>query len=53
MKEVREVDISYDIRYMWNLKGNDTSKLIKQKQTHRLGECGCGDGAGGKVEGKG
>ena len=31
-------EISYDIPYMWNLKGNDTNELTKQKETHRLRE---------------
>ena len=30
-----------DIPYMWNLKGNDTNELTKQKQTHRLSEGTC------------
>ena len=30
--------ISYDITYMWNLKGHDINEIIKQKQTHRLRE---------------
>ena len=35
-----------DIPYMWNLKGNDTNELTKQKQTHRLceGTCFCRGG---------
>jgi len=32
----KEGEISYDIFYMWNLKRNDTNKLMKQKETHRL-----------------
>ena len=39
-------DISYDIPYTWNLKRNDTNKLIKQKETHRLRKwthSGCGE----------
>ena len=34
-KSDREGEI-YDIPYMWNLKGNDTNELTKQK--HGLGE---------------
>ena len=34
--KIREGDISYNIPYMWNLKGNDTNELTKQKETHRL-----------------
>ena len=26
------------ILYIWNLKGNDTNKLTKEKKTHRLRE---------------
>ena len=32
----REGEILYDIPYLKNLKRNDTSEFIKQKQTHRL-----------------
>ena len=28
LSEVREGKVSYDIPYMWNLKGNDTNDLI-------------------------
>ena len=35
-KSDREGEISYDIPYMWNLKRNDTNKLTKQNETHRL-----------------
>ena len=35
-KSDRKGEISYDIPSMWNLKRNDTNKLIKQKETHRL-----------------
>ena len=35
-KSDRKGEISYDIPHMWNLKRNDTNKLIKQKETHRL-----------------
>ena len=34
----REGEISYDIPYMWNLKGNYANKLTKQKETHREDE---------------
>ena len=34
----REREISYNITYMWNLKGNDTDELTKQKQSNRLRE---------------
>ena len=45
-KSDREGEVSYDIPYMWNLKGNDTNELLKQKQTHRLlkGAYGCQGG---------
>ena len=36
LNEVRGGEISCDITYMWNLRRNDTNKLTKQKQTHRL-----------------
>ena len=37
VKSDREVEISYDIAYMWNLKKkNDTNELTKQKETYRL-----------------
>ena len=29
-------EILYGISYMWNVKGNDTNELKKQKETHRL-----------------
>ena len=34
----REGELSYDIPYMWNLEGNDTNELTKQKESHRLRE---------------
>ena len=38
-KSDREIQVSYDIAYMWNLKKNDKMNLCtKQKQTHRLRE---------------
>ena len=38
-KQDREGEISYDVPYMWNVKGNDTNELFtKQKQTHSLQE---------------
>ena len=33
MKEVRGVEISYYIPYMWNLKGNDTNEFIYRTET--------------------
>ena len=44
MKLGREGERLYDIPYIWDLKGNDTNELTKQKQTHRLRELiyGCG-----------
>ena len=41
-KSHREREISHNITYMWNLKGNDTNELTKQKQTNRLREWSCG-----------
>ena len=35
-KSDREGRVSYDICYMWTLKGNDTNELTKQKETHWL-----------------
>ena len=36
-KSDREIQISYDITYRWNLIfKNDTKNLIKLKQTHRF-----------------
>ena len=42
-KSDREGEIAYDIPSLWNLKGNDTDELTKQKETHRLrkGTHGC------------
>ena len=38
-KSDREIQISYDMAYMWNLKNMIQMNLfIKQKQTHRLRE---------------
>ena len=37
-KSNKEEEMSYDILYIWNLKGNDTNKLTKEKKTHRLRE---------------
>ena len=34
-KSGREVEISYAILYMWNLKRNDTNELTEQHLTHR------------------
>ena len=53
LNEIRPRKISYDIPYMWNLKRNDTNKLTKQKQTHRLQEPTYGWGWGGGNERKG
>ena len=43
-------EISYGIPYMWNIKGNYTNELTKEKETHRLRKetygCGGGWGAG-------
>ena len=47
----REREISNDIPYMWNLKGDDTNELIKQIQPHRFREqtYGChGEGCVGR-----
>ena len=48
----REGERLYDIPYIWDLKGNDTNELTKQKQTHRLSEgtyfCWGGGMDGGK-----
>ena len=33
LSDVRESEISYDIPYMWNRKGNDTNELTKQRLT--------------------
>ena len=30
----REEEISYDIPYMWNLKGNDANECIYKKERH-------------------
>ena len=38
LSNAREGEIAYDISYMWNLKRNDTNKLTKQTEIHRLGE---------------
>ena len=40
LSEVSQTEEKYhmDIPYMWNPKRNDTSELIKQKETHRLRE---------------
>ena len=38
LSNAREGEISYNISYMWNLKRNDTNKLTKQTEIHRLGE---------------
>ena len=35
-KSDREGKVSYDIPYMWNLKGNDKNELTKQKETYWL-----------------
>ena len=37
-KSDREGEISHDIPYMWNLKGNYAKELMKQKETHRQRE---------------
>ena len=37
-KSDREGEISYDIPYMWTLKGNGTNELTKQKEIPRLRE---------------
>ena len=37
-KSETERQVSYDIIYIWNLKGHDINEIIKQKQTHRLRE---------------
>ena len=36
LKKIPLLEIPYDIPYMWNLKGNDTNELTKQKETHKL-----------------
>ena len=46
-KSDREGEILYDIPYMQNLKRNDTSEFIEQKQTHKLREWTKVVGAGG------
>ena len=33
-----ERDKYHDVRYMWNLKKNDTNELTKQKYSHRCGK---------------
>ena len=33
-KSDRESQISYNISYMWNLKKNDTNKLIYKTEVH-------------------
>ena len=52
-KSHREREISHNITYMWNLKGNDTNELTKQKQTNRLREWtyGCWEEGWGKRQG--
>ena len=37
-KSDREREISYDIPYMPNLKGNDSSELTKEKEIYRIKE---------------
>ena len=32
LSEVREGEVSYDIPYMWNLKGNDTNELTHKTE---------------------
>ena len=36
LKKIPLLEIPYNIPYIWNLKGNDTNELTKQKETHRL-----------------
>jgi len=31
-----EIEISYDVTYMWNLKKNTNEHILKKKQTHRF-----------------
>ena len=54
-KSEKEIQIPYDITYMWNLKYGTNEPIYKTKQTYRHREqtCGCQGGRGREWDGLG